>query len=162
MISYLSFLSITDGYDSVITDGYLVSNWLKIWKHWKVCVIVWLEYKLYIKCNTPYCLKLICQNMSQNSSSWDGFQFQGRLLNTLRPRQNGHNFRDDIFRYLLLNENIWILIKISLKFVHKGPINNIPALVQIMAWCRPGDKPLSEPMLVCFTDTYMRHSASMS
>ena len=35
-------------------------------------------------------------------------------------------------------------IKISLKFVHKGPINNIPALVQMMAWRRPGDKPLSE------------------
>ena len=39
-------------------------------------------------------------------------------------------------------------IKISLKFVPKGPINNIPALVQIMAWRRPGDKPLSEPMVV--------------
>ena len=34
-------------------------------------------------------------------------------------------------------------------FVPKGPINNIPALVQIMAWRRPGDKPLSEPMMVC-------------
>ena len=40
------------------------------------------------------------------------------------------------------------IIKISLKFVPKGPINNIPALVQIMAWRRPGDKPLSEPMMV--------------
>ena len=39
-------------------------------------------------------------------------------------------------------------IKISLQFVPKGPINNIPALVQIMAWCRPGDKPLYEPMMV--------------
>ena len=39
-------------------------------------------------------------------------------------------------------------IKISLKFVPKGPIDNIPALVQIMAWRRPGDKPLSEPMMV--------------
>ena len=38
-------------------------------------------------------------------------------------------------------------IKISLKFVRKGPINNIPALVQTMAWHRPGDKPLSEPMV---------------
>ena len=36
----------------------------------------------------------------------------------------------------------------SLKFVPKGPINNIPALVQIMTWRRPGDKPLSEPMMV--------------
>ena len=39
-------------------------------------------------------------------------------------------------------------VKISLKFVPKGRINNIPALVQIMAWRRPGDKPLSEPMMV--------------
>ena len=35
-----------------------------------------------------------------------------------------------------------------LKFVAKIPINNIPALVQIMAWRRLGDKPLSEPMTV--------------
>ena len=41
-----------------------------------------------------------------------------------------------------------MLIEISLKFVPKGPINNIPALVQIMAWHQPGDKPLSEPMMV--------------
>ena len=43
---------------------------------------------------------------------------------------------------------IWISINISLKFVPKGSSNNIPTLVQIMAWRRPGDKPLSEPMLV--------------
>ena len=35
-----------------------------------------------------------------------------------------------------------------LQLVPKGPINNIPALVQIMAWCQPGDKPFSEPMMV--------------
>ena len=46
------------------------------------------------------------------------------------------------------NENVRIAIKISLKFVPKGPINNNPALVQIMAWRRPGDKPLSEPMMI--------------
>ena len=40
------------------------------------------------------------------------------------------------------------MIKNSLKFVPKGSINDIPALVQIMAWRRLGDKPLSEPMLV--------------
>ena len=39
-------------------------------------------------------------------------------------------------------------IKISLKFVTKGQIKIIPALVQIMAWCRPGGKPLSEPIMV--------------
>ena len=69
-------------------------------------------------------------------------------VNTLRPRQNGRHFADDIFKRIFLNENIWILINISLKFVPKDSINNIPALVQIMAWRRPGDKPLSEPMMV--------------
>ena len=69
------------------------------------------------------------------------------------------HFADDIFKRIFLNENIWIPIKISLKFVPKGPINNIPALVQIMAWRRSGDKPLPEPMI---TDAYMRRSASIS
>ena len=55
---------------------------------------------------------------------------------------------DDIFKCIFVNENVWIPIKISLKFVPKGLINNIPALVQIMAWRRAGDKPLSEPMIV--------------
>ena len=70
------------------------------------------------------------------------------FVNTLRLRQNGHHFPDDIFQWIFLNENVWILIKISLKFVLKRPINNIPALVQIMAWCQTGHKPLSEPMMV--------------
>ena len=69
-------------------------------------------------------------------------------VNTLRQRQNGRRFADDTFKPIFLNENIRISIKISLKFVPKVPINNIPALVQIMAWRRPGDKPLSEPMAI--------------
>ena len=72
----------------------------------------------------------------------------GTTVKTLRPRQNGRRFPDDIFKCIFVNKNVWISIKISLKFVPKGPINNIPALVQIMAWRRPGDKPLSEPMMV--------------
>ena len=75
------------------------------------------------------------------------FQIRGED-NTLRPRQNGRHFTDNIFKCIFLNENVWISINISLKFVPKGPINNISALVQIMAWRRPGDKPLSEPMVV--------------
>ena len=70
------------------------------------------------------------------------------LVNTLRLGQHGRHFADNIFNCIFLNENVWIPIKISLKFVPKGPINNIPVLVQIMAWRRPGDKPLSEPMMV--------------
>ena len=76
------------------------------------------------------------------------------MLNKLRPRQNGRHFADDSFKCIFLHETVWISSNISLKFVPNGQINNIPSLVQIMAWRRPGDKPLSEPM--------MRHSASMS
>ena len=50
-------------------------------------------------------------------------------INTLKPRQNGRHFADDILKYIFLNENIWIPIGISLKFVPKGPIDNIPAWV---------------------------------
>ena len=66
-------------------------------------------------------------------------------FNTLRPRQNERHFADDTFKRIFMNESIRISIHISLKFVPKGLINNIPALVQIMAWRRTGDKPLSEP-----------------
>ena len=45
----------------------------------------------------------------------------------------------------------WISINISLKFVPRGPINNIPTLLQVMAWRRPSNKPLSEPMMVRLT-----------
>ena len=69
-------------------------------------------------------------------------------FNTLRPIQNGRHFADDVFKCILLNDILWISLKISLKFVPKGLINNIPSLVQIMAWRRPGDKPLSEAMIV--------------
>ena len=67
------------------------------------------------------------------------------------------NLADDIFNRIFLNENVWISIKISLKFVRKDPIDDKPALVQVMAWCRTGYKPLPEPMLALFTDAYMRH-----
>ena len=69
-------------------------------------------------------------------------------MNTLRPRQNGRHFADDTFKRIFMNENVRISISISLKFVPKGLINNITALVQIMAWRRPGDKPLSEAVMV--------------
>ena len=76
------------------------------------------------------------------------YGFSTRKVNTLRPRQNGRHFPDDTFKRIFLNENVRISIKFSLKFVPKGPFNNNPELVQIMAWRRSGDKPLSEPMMV--------------
>ena len=70
------------------------------------------------------------------------YQQKWHWLYTLRPRQNGRHFADDTFKRIFLNGNVRISIKISLKFVPKGPTNNNPA------WRRSGDKPLSEPMMV--------------
>ena len=69
-------------------------------------------------------------------------------LNTLRQRQTGWFLADDVFKCIFLSENVWISLKISLKFVPKVWINNMPSLVQIMAWRWPGDKPVSETMMV--------------
>ena len=88
---------------------------------------------------------------AQDINSWNEFEkytweitsisLRGQWVdgfNRLRVKQNGHHFADDILKCIFLNENIWIWIKISLKFVPNGPIINIPALAHIMAWRRPG------------------------
>ena len=64
------------------------------------------------------------------------------VVNTLGgPRKIGRHFAD-IFKCIFLGMKIYeFSIKISLKFVPKGPVDNIPALVQIMAWRRHGVKP---------------------
>ena len=67
----------------------------------------------------------------------------------MEAEKNGRHFPDDIFKSIFLKENVRILLKISMKFVPKIRINNIPTLVQIMAWRRLGGKPLSGPMMVC-------------
>ena len=79
---------------------------------------------------------------------YPGISYNINIFNTLRSRQNGRRFPDNIFKCIFLNENVLILIKVSLKFVPKGPITDIPSFVQIMAWRRSGDKPLFEPMMV--------------
>ena len=89
--------------------------------------------------NTSYCIALVFPE-------YPGLRII--MVNTLRPRQNGRHFPNSIFKCIFLNQNAWISINISLNFVPQDPNDNIPALVQIMAWCRPGDKPLSEPMMV--------------
>ena len=95
----------------------------------------------------------ICVTRPQWVKVWDVISHpclnvSSRLVNSLRPRLNRRPPADDIFKCIFLNENEWISPRISLKFVPNVRINNIPALVQIMAWRRPGDKPLSEPKMV--------------
>ena len=82
---------------------------------------------------------------------------QGTLFcfNTLRLRRNRRHFAGDILKRIFWNENLWILIKISLKFIPKHPVNNITALVQIIAWRWAGNKQLCKPMIALFADVYI-------
>ena len=63
------------------------------------------------------------------------------LINTLRPRQNGNRFADEIFKCISMNANVWIFSKISLKYVPGRLIDNMAALVRIMGWRWSGNKP---------------------
>ena len=76
------------------------------------------------------------------------------------PRQIGRNLADDIYTFIILYKIFVIYIhwKICYQFLnwHKW------AVVQAMAWRPIDDKPLPEPMTILFTETYMRHPASMS
>ena len=101
---------------------------------------------LISKTETPFSQMTERTSPSYHNSSWVISSPHG---------QNGRHLTDDIFRRMFVNENFCILIKISLKFVPKVPIDNKPALVQIMAWRRIGDKPLSDPMLTRYTDAYI-------
>ena len=49
--------------------------------------------------------------------------------NSYAPGQNGHYFANDKFKCICMNEMFCVLIKISLKFVARGPFGNNPALV---------------------------------
>ena len=87
------------------------------------------------------------------------------FFNTVTPRQNGSHFAEGIFLFILFYGNYHSLIlitlicvskvQISLKFVPKGQINDKPALIQIMAWHRTGDRTLYVPIIITIIITLM-------
>ena len=115
------------------------------------------EYTCIIFCPSFFHWKLSKWQVSVQPMTNISIKIITFLFNLSPPGQNGHHFADDTFKCIFLNENVRISIKISLKFVPKGPIDNKAALVQVMAWRSTGDKPLPESMLTQFTDAYMRH-----
>ena len=107
---------------------------------WMENVLLWAERKLWQvggwtqDCSIHIIAKLQLMQ-SLNLSHW-GRDKMATILQTMFS---------NAFSW---NKNVWILLKISLKFAPKGQINNIPSLVQIMAWHWLGNKPLSEPMMI--------------
>ena len=74
--------------------------------------------------------------------------------NSSPPWQNGRHCADDVFKCIFMNEKFCILNRHSPKFVLKGLIKKKSVLVQVMAWRRVGDKPLTESKLIELTDAY--------
>ena len=100
---------------------------------------------------------LISKFLLQNSYHMHKWR---HLENSLKPRHNSHHHADDIL-YFFLYGNWCSSNQILLAFVLNGLIDNNLTLVQIMAWRRKGDKPLSLSIVTLFTDSYIRYSASM-
>ena len=71
-------------------------------------------------------------------------------LNSSPPGHNGHHFTDDIFRCIFENEKFVFWFKFHWSLFIRGLIDN-------MAWLLTVNKPLPEPMMTLFTNTYMRH-----
>ena len=89
-----------------------------------------------------------CEGGEGNPPVTGEFPSQRPMTRNFEAETKWTTFRRRHFQTYFLQWNIWISLKISLEFVPKVPINNIPALVLIMAWRQPGDKPLSDPVMV--------------
>ena len=78
------------------------------------------------------------------------------MVNSLSPRWSKYHFADDFFKCIFLNKDVLIVIEVSLKFIPKGPIDDIMALAiskwQSIVWTND----------YYYTVAYMCHSASMS
>ena len=105
--------------------------------HCSIVYLLWLFHDGEIRMRVLPVLLSICEENPSGSVSLTHWG-QDKTVDISQT-----TFSDVIF----LNEDARISIDISLKFVPKGQINEIPALVQIMAWRRPGDESLSEPMM---------------
>ena len=118
----------------------VVSHWLSPYSEWSLDITTLFVSSLSIFA-------------SDKPVTWG--QPWERCFNTSSLRQNGRH-PDDIFKCIFLNKNVWISIRISLKFVPKVPIDNKASLVQIMAWHWIGNKPLFEPWPIQIWQAYQQ------
>ena len=109
----------------------------------------WLDHVLITQHTWPY-LDLV-HSGQQNSHIWSNSHTHP--VNKLRAKENGPYFWENTFKCIPLNANYCIFAEISHKFPSKGQTNNNSTLVQVMAWCRTGNKPLPEPMLTNISHT---------
>ena len=134
--------------------GYLTNLNIKIFNLFWHSVIIGSGYGLMMDSITPFHDPMQWTYCQKDHEVYTPAHFGRNALNTLRPGQNGCHFTDDVLKYISLNENVWISVNISLKFVDNAPMDNKAAFVQLMAWCWTSDKPLSELMMTQLNDAY--------
>ena len=152
----MKYLSILSGLSKVLRNEFALYN--LVWHSFMHIRYLIRQIYLHSRVNERYesnlsALVVYFTTPSINASSLHGIT---NVFNSSPSAQNGSHLADDIFKYIFMNEKFCIFLRISLKFVCEGPTYNKSVLVQVMAWRRTGDKPLSEPMLIQFTDAYMR------
>ena len=76
-------------------------------------------FSTYTKSDSSHAVRFVVQLETTESI---------HVANALRPKQNGHHFSDDIFNFIFLSKHRCILMRIPLKYIRKGSINNTPAL----------------------------------
>ena len=120
-IWYIVFICF--GNVSFVTQMWSFDGWniFPLWHSWHFLLTTfylhWKEHLSQEMINSQQCI-LFCLH-----GKIDG------MFSSSSPRQNGCHFADDIFKCIFVNEKFRILIKLLLKFVPTGPIDNNPALV---------------------------------
>ena len=131
---------------------YNVTSPLIGWAHTQndLCIYKLFVYWLHFRMNVIDLCKLTISHHRWLLSveQVPGHYINGILRRVFAVEAKWPPFSIRHFQMHSLEWKCMISIKISLKFVHGGSINNIPALVQIMARHRPGAKPLSETIMV--------------
>ena len=130
-------------YDFQKVDQHAGGKWL---------IRSYIQYMILMSLTNRFATTACDRSMSKVHYVYDIVYFSKNFNQTL-PGQNGRLFTDDISDAFSWMKSFYF--EISLKCVPTRPIDSKPALVLIMAWCGMGNKPLSEPMLTLFTDTYM-------
>ena len=112
-----------------IKESIVLKNHLNLFIFIMGCLVITKSDEILFEHATFLTVRIMKQSQPAPAGNNKWVVQSTSFINSLRLRQNGPHFADDILKCIFLNENVLIPIEISLKFVSKGPIDNIPALV---------------------------------
>ena len=123
--------------------GYMIFKQILVIEGWGICceiALIWMSLDFTDDQSTLVQVMAWCRQPPSHylSQCWlrsllPYVVTKPQWVNSSPPKQNDHHFADNIFKCICVNEKFCISIWISLKFVPKGPIANMSALVRVMA-----------------------------